>query len=188
MSPATERRFTSADLELLKHDNKRYEIIDGELYVSTQPSWDHQLATGLIFAALQSWSSQSRAGQSNLAPGVIFSEDNDVAPDVVWISSEQLAGALDDAGHLHVAPELIVEVLSPGAHNAKRDRNAKLDLYSRRGVREYWIADPKRRTIEVHRRSKAALHLVATLRTGDTVETPLLPGFSVPVDQLCGPS
>jgi Uma2 family endonuclease len=186
MSTAAERRFTSADLELLQHDNKRYEIIDGELYVSSQPSWSHQTLSSRINTALQVWSYQTGAGQPAPAPGLIFSDDNDVAPDLIWISNERLAGALDAAGHLHTAPELVVEILSPGLKNERRDRSAKLDLYSRRGVNEYWIADPAHSTIEVYRRQHAALHGSATLQSGDTLETPLLPGFSVPLDQLFG--
>jgi Uma2 family endonuclease len=184
MSMVGERRFTSADLELLQHDDKRYEIIDGELYVSTQPSWDHQEIGLRIGAALQAWSDGTQAGRVSLAPGIIFSDDNDVAPDVVWASNERLTGTLDKAGHLHAAPELIVELLSPGKQNEYRDRDAKLDLYSRRGVNEYWIADPRHSTIEVYRRQDAALHLVATLQMGDTLQTPLLPGFSAALAQL----
>lgn len=184
MSMVGERRFTSADLKLLKHDDKRYEIIDGELYVSTQPSWHHQVVSSRINTALQVWSDESGAGQPAPAPGLIFSEDNDVAPDLVWISNERFAGTLDKAGHLHTAPELVVEILSPGKKNEDRDRKAKLDLYSRRGVDEYWIADPRHSTIEVYRRQEAALQLLATLEVGDTLQTPLLPGFSAPLDKL----
>ena len=180
----TTRRWTSADLELLQHDDKRYEIIDGELYVSTQPTWDHQRASVRISAALERWCEETGNGQVTTGPGLIFSDDNDVAPDIVWISSERLAGALDAAGHLHVAPELVVEILSPGARNEQRDRDAKLGLYSRRGVHEYWIADPRRRAIEVYRRRDAALHLVATLEAGDTLESPILPGLREPVGRL----
>jgi Uma2 family endonuclease len=184
MSTVGERRFTSADLELLQHDDKRYEIIDGELYVSTQPSWQHQAVGSRIGGALQSWSDQQGTGQANIAPGLVFSDDNDVVPDLVWISNERFAGALDKAGHLHTAPELVVEILSPGKKNEDRDRHAKLDLYSRRGVDEYWIADPHHSTIEVYRRREATLKLIVTLKVGDTLQTPLLPGFSAPLDQL----
>ena len=184
MSTVGERRFTSADLELLQHDDKRYEIIDGALYVSRQPGWDHQVVSLRIGAALLAWNDGSRAGSVSQAPGVIFSEDNDVAPDVVWASNERLTGTLDKAGHLHTAPELVVELLSPGKKNEYRDRNAKLDLYSRRGVNEYWIADPRHSTIEVYRRQDAALQLIATLQLGDTLQTPLLPGFSADLAQL----
>ena len=176
--PPPALRWTSADLEALPDNGKRYEIIDGELYMSKQPHWHHQFACGQIFSELQTWSKQTGEGQANLAPGVIFADDDDVAPDVVWISRERRDAALGTEGHLHAAPELVIEVLSWGLKNEQRDRDAKLKLYSRRGVQEYWIADWRMKQIEIYRRSDQALHLVATLLKTDTVTTPLLPGFS----------
>lgn len=120
----------------------------------------------------------------SVAPGLIFAEDDDVAPDIVWISRERLATALAEDGKLHAAPELIIEVLSPGAANERRDRVAKLNLYSRRGVQEYWIIDWRHRQLDVHRREGPQSRLVATLSGADTLETPLLPGLTVPVARL----
>lgn len=181
---ATELRFTSADLEVMPDDGNRYEIIDGELYMSRQPHWHHQHACIRLATQLEIWNMRTGAGQVNLAPGVIFAEDNDVAPDLIWISNERLAVALRDDGKLHSAPELIIEVLSPGFANQKRDRDAKLKLYSRRGVDEYWIVDWLMRSVEVYRRQSAALHLVDTLRGEDVLQTPLLPDFSCVVSSL----
>jgi Uma2 family endonuclease len=174
-------RWTSADLAILPDDGKRYEIIDGELYISQQPHWHHQRACGKICAALEAWSIQTGAGEANLAPGVIFADDDDVAPDVVWISQARRATALGADGHLHAAPELVVEVLSPGTTNERRDREAKLKLYSRRGVLEYWILDWRTQQVEVHRREELALRLVATLHPTETLTSPLLPGFACQV-------
>jgi len=159
-------------------DGKRYEIIDGELYVSKQPSWHHQHTCLRIAMEIETWTRKTGAGQINLAQGLIFAEDDDVAPDVVWLSNERLAHTLAEDGKLHSAPELVIEVLSPGRANEQRDREAKLKLYSRRGVSEYWIIDWQRRQMGVYRRHELALHLVATLQDGDTLETPLFPGFS----------
>src|SRR5437660_5771998 len=94
-------RWTSKDLELLPDDGKRYEIVDGELYVSRQPDWHHQFVGNQIWEVLQNWSRQTKAGIANSAPGVIFADDQDVAPDVVWISRERLARALEPDGQLH---------------------------------------------------------------------------------------
>jgi Uma2 family endonuclease len=91
---------------------------------------------------------------------------------------------VDKAGHLHSAPELVIEVLSPGASNEFRDRQAKLKLYSRRGVHEYWILDPMLRQIEIYRRKRARLILDTTLYSDDILESPLLPGFSLAVRKL----
>ena len=181
---STSLRWTSADLESLSDDGKRYEIIDGELYVSRQPHWNHQYVCGRVFITLQSASEQTGAGQANLAPGLIFADDDDVAPDVVWISSSRLANVLGEDGTLHAAPELVVEVLSLGVPNERRDREVKLKLYSRRGVSEYWIVDWRLRRVEVFRRDETQFRLVATLFESDLLETPLIPGFSRPVAYL----
>ncbi len=179
-------RWTTADLDLLFPDNdgKRYEIIDGELYVTHQPSWGHQVTGGRIHFALELWDRETGAGTACEAPGVIFADDDAVAPDVVWVSKNRLAALLGPEGHLHAAPDLVVEVLSPGRTNERRDREAKLKLYSRRGVREYWIVDWQRRQVEVYRRVDTALELAATLLEGEAIESPLLPGFRLPLDDL----
>jgi Uma2 family endonuclease len=178
---ATTLRWTSADLEALPQNGNRYEIIDGELIVSKQPHYYHQRVCSNSITLLAAWSRETGLGQANFAPGVIFADDDDVAPDVVWISNGRLQTALAADGHLHQAPELVIEVLSPGSQNARRDRETKLKLYSRRGVDEYWIMDWQTRRVEVFRRHEARLQLVCTLYDRDTLSTPLLEGFSASV-------
>ena len=184
MTTSTSLRWTSADIEALPDDGKRYEVIDGELYVSKQPHYFHQLSCSEVVARLNAWSKKTGAGEVNIAPGLIFSDDDDVAPDLVWISKARLRTALGPDGHLHTAPELVVEVLSPGRVNERRDRESKLKLYSRRGVQEYWIIDWRAHQIEVYRRDDAQLTLVATMLEPDSLASPLLPGFSCPVRDL----
>ncbi len=121
---------------------------------------------------------------ANSAPGLIFDDDDDVAPDVVWISQERLAKSLHPDGKLHAAPELAIEVLSPGMINERRDREIKLKLYSRRGILEYWLVSWQERRLEVYRREEAALKLYSTLYANDLLQSPLLPGFSCQISQL----
>lgn len=177
-------RWTTSDLELLPDNGNRYEIIDGELLVTRAPHWDHQEVSGRIFAALDAWSMSTSQGRAAISPGVIFTEADNVIPDVVWASRERFASLLDEAGHLTAAPELIVEVLSPGAENQRRDRSLKLRLYSARGVQEYWIVDRQLQQVEVYRREKAILGLVATLYVSDQLTSPLLSGFTCPLARL----
>lgn len=181
---STMTRWTSGDLERMPDDGNRYEIIDGELYMSKQPHTNHQDVCGEIFGELRDWNKQNQLGRAYFAPGIIFAEDDDVAPDVIWISNDRLATSLWDDGKFHDAPELVVEVLSPGSVNERRDREAKLQLYSRRGVSEYWIVNWRLRTIDVYRRDQAQLHYVARLFETDSLESPLLPGFSCTVASL----
>jgi Uma2 family endonuclease len=107
-----------------------------------------------------------------------------VIPDVVWIGRARRAEAEDDKGHLRLAPELVVEVLSPGPANELRDRQLKLSLYSRRSVQEYWIVDWMHHRIEVFRPLDGELQLAMTLGDDDTLTSPLLPGFHCPVVSL----
>ena len=181
---STTTRWSSVDLKSLPDDGNRYEIIDGELYMSRQPSYYHQSVCSKVVGKLENWNERERLGDVSIAPGLIFADDDDVAPDLVWISNERLNAALDADGKLHNAPELVVEVLSPGSVNERRDREAKLQLYSRRGVSEYWIVNWMARTIDVYRRDQAQLHYVATLFESDKIESPLLPGFSCAVASL----
>jgi Uma2 family endonuclease len=182
----TTLRWTSQDVELLFPENngKRYEIVNGELYVSKQPHWHHQHICLRLGGLLDAWCMQTDAGEANAAPGLIFAEDNDVAPDIVWISRERLEAALQPDGRLHAAPELVVEVLSPGITNERRDREAKLRLYARRGVLEYWIVGWQERRIEVYRREDETLELAGTLLENDILQSPLLPGFKCKVNLL----
>jgi Uma2 family endonuclease len=176
--------WTSADLELFSNNGVRYEIVDGELFMSKMPHWQHQRACGIFFQFLNEWSQQTGLGQASINPGLLFTESDDVVPDVAWISNERLALLLDDAGHLTGAPELVVEVLSPGPQQERRDRQVKRKLYETQGVREYWIADWRLRQVEVYRRIETELRLVSTLLAEDTLTTPLLPGFACPVARL----
>jgi Uma2 family endonuclease len=183
--PATDRiRWTSADLELLPDSSNRYEIIDGELLVTRAPHWGHQKAVVNTSAELRDWTIATGLGQTVSAPGIIFSDADNVIPDLVWISQERLAIGLDEKGHLTIAPELIVEVLSPGTQNERRDRETKLKLYAERGVQEYWILDWRVEQVEVYRRERSRLQLVATLFPADELSSPLLPGFTCAVSRL----
>ena len=127
--------WTSTDLKSLPDNGNRYEIIEGELYVSTSPRYEHQRACNRIWRMLEDWSQQTRAGEPFTGSGLIFAGDNDVIPDVVWISRQRRDKLLGTDGHFHGAPELVVEVLSFTGSNEKRDRDAKLQLYSRSDVK-----------------------------------------------------
>jgi Uma2 family endonuclease len=178
------RRYTIADLEQMTPKNgERLELIDGELYVSHAPSWEHQYAANQVSTALQNWSAETNIGTTLQAPGIVYSQESGVIPDVVWTSWEKLRAVRDRAGHFSRSPELVVEVLSPGADNMRRDQETKLGLYSREDVREYWIVNLMRQSVDVFRHDGAQ-----TLSGDDVLESSeLLPGFSVPVARIWPP-
>jgi Uma2 family endonuclease len=193
MAEPSVKRWTVADLDALPEKEAgwrlRYEIIDGELFVSRAPGDDHQYAAAQFTGELVVWNRATRAGEVMIGPGVIFSISDAVEPDVIWVSHERLARFEEADRHLHGAPELVVEVLSPGAANRRRDLERKLRLYSDRGVVEYWAADPRLATVQVYRPGlDGALGLVATLGRGETLTSPILPGFAAAVAELFRPT
>ncbi len=172
-------RWTIHDVEgLPENDWIRYEILDGELFMTRSPHRLHQQVCVKISSLLNIWSELSHLGVTIFAPGLIFSEFDSVIPDVVWVTHKRLKQIEDEAGHLTGAPELVVEVLSPGKQNERRDKQAKLKLYSITGVREYWIVSYFTKQVEIYRREQAQLVKVATLLETDEIISPLLPGFS----------
>ena len=177
--------WTVRDIPFLpQNESVNYELIDGELSVTRSPHRLHQRICVKLARYLDVWSEDSGLGETIIAPGVIFSDFDSVIPDVVWLSKEKLANIEDDAGHLLGAPELVIEVLSPGKNNEIRDKEAKLKLYSLYGVREYWICDRFNRQVSIYRRENTMLVLTTTLLEDEVIESPLLPNFSCLVGNL----
>ena len=84
---SVQRRYTSRDLELLPDvEGTRYEIIDGVLHVSKAPGLEHQYVCTVLGSALHVWSKTTGVGRAVGTPGLVFAEDDDVIPDVIWIS------------------------------------------------------------------------------------------------------
>jgi Uma2 family endonuclease len=107
-----------------------------------------------------------------------------VIPDLAFATHERMSKALV-GGRFRAAPEILIEILSPGASNERRDRHIKRSLYASRGAGEYWIVDPENRSVEVHRRNEAGdLVFEKSLRQADELTCRFLPGFSVHIDAL----
>ncbi len=164
-------------------DGNRYEVIEGEIFVSSAPAIKHQVIVRNLDKTVGVHLDVHPTGLILPGVGVIFSEYNGVIPDVVYVSHERLA-QIEKNERLYGAPELVIEILSPGKENEDRDRIHKLQLYSRYGVSEYWLINSFRRVIEIYRRTDARLHLHATLMESDNLTTPLLPDFSCAVSKI----
>jgi Uma2 family endonuclease len=100
------------------------------------------------------------------------------------MTNERKEQILSD-GRFTGCPEIVIEILSPGSMNERRDRQFKRKLYSSRGAHEYWIVDPETRSVEVYRKRKqGGLGSSVQLQTGDEISTSLLPGFTLPVEAV----
>ena len=176
-------RFTYEDYLRFPDDGNRYELIEGERFVTPAPSQKHQIVSMNLSYFLAHYLRRNPLGRVFAAPfEVLFSREDVVQPDLLYVSNER-AGRLT-AKNLAGAPDLVIEILSDGTR--RTDETRKLRLYERWGVREYWVVDPKRETARIHRRDGERLALAHELSTaaGGHLETPLLPGLAIPLGEV----
>jgi len=114
---------------------------------------------------------------------VSLSEQDAVIPDLLFISNGRFYQAIS-GGRLTAAPDLVVEVLSGGTENERRDRSVKRHLYGKYGVKEYWVVNWEAGAVEVYRPADGGLELQSTLGTRDELTSPILPGFSLAVEAI----
>jgi Uma2 family endonuclease len=143
------RRWTYEEFAKLPDDGNRYEVIGGELYVTPQGTPLHQKIAFRIGIELQTFVQAHHLGEVFPPVDVLFSEGNYVAPDLAFVRRERME--IVTRRGTEAAPDLVVEVLSPST--ASRDRRVKRRLYADFGVPEYWIVDPDKGRIEVHRQT-----------------------------------
>jgi Uma2 family endonuclease len=173
---------TYADLRDMPEDGWRYELLEGDIVASPAPSWRHQRIVHKLDALLDRAESTG-AGVAVTAPtDVVFDPDlNALQPDLLFIAREKL-GHLVTETHVAGAPDLVVEVLSPGT--AHRERGAKLRVYARYGVRLYWIVDPAEEAVHAHTLGPDGYGQPAILRGEDLLGCPLFPGVTLSVATL----
>ena len=143
--PMLKRQWTVADLEDLPDDGNRYEVIDGELFVTPAPALRHQRAVGELHFLLNAYLNTQRVGYAVVAPAdITFSSKRLVQPDVFAIPpfEGRFPKSFEQVRQLLLA----VEVLSPST--ARADRVVKRELFRDERVPEYWIVDFDARTIE----------------------------------------
>jgi Uma2 family endonuclease len=177
-------RFTYDDYKYLPED-KRYEIIEGDLHLTPSPSFRHQAIQAELLFRLMAFVKKRGLGQVVAAlTDVILSPENVVQPDLLFIGKDRLSMVKGNDG-VRGAPDLVIEILSPST--AGRDQVLKRKLYSKYGVREYWIVDPDGSTVEVLTQASSGLETWRVFPVGTEATSPLLQGFSLPVTQLFSP-
>ena len=174
--------LTYDDYCLIPEDGKRYEVIEGVLYMSPAPFYRHQKALARLFAILNSYVTLADAGELLFAPfDVVFSEHDVVQPDILFISKERLSILTEK--NAQGAPDLIIEILSE--RNRRHDEVMKKSLYERFGIKEYWIVDPARETVKVYKIQEDRYTLQAELDDLHAVlETTVLPGFRCTLEDV----
>ena len=178
-SPVT-TKLTYEDY-LKTSDDKRYELLDGELIILPAPSIAHQHVAVKLATRLDTFVEDKNRGVVYSAPtDVVLSETHVVQPDLMFISSER-AGIVTSA-NIQGAPDLIVEIRSDST--AERDENLKRKLYAKFGLKEYWLVDPDAMTITVLLLGQDDYAEEATYTEGQTLTSSILDGFSAHLDEI----
>jgi Uma2 family endonuclease len=173
-------KLTYEDYAKLPDDGKRYEIIDGELFVNPAPVLRHQFIVGNVYFRLRLYLEGRAGGKVLMAPtDVVFANDRIVQPDVVVIKSDR--DSIIGTKNIQGRPHLVVEVLSDGTR--RYDEIQKRRLYESAGVEEYWVVDPELELLKIYRLSGGTYVLAAEVDTdkGGTITSPLLPDFALPI-------
>ena len=159
---------------------KRYELIEGELIVNPSPVTKHQRLVRKLLTTIDRYFEEHGGGEVLCSLDVVLSPATVLEPDLLIIRSER--SALLGEKNMRGAPDIAIEILSEGTR--RRDIVVKRRLYEQFGVDEYWIVDPEIDSIQIYRRRGKAFERAAELETGDTLTSPLLPGFALPLKKV----
>lgn len=139
--------WTRNDLTIMPEDGNRYEVLDGELFVTPGPAPHHQGIAFELAKVLDAYCRANRIGAIAIPGSVVFG-DNELIPDVLVIPG--IARLHGEHWEDLPLPILVVEVLSSTRHASQdRDLSVKRDAYLRIGIGTYWVVDPHRRCVHV---------------------------------------
>jgi Uma2 family endonuclease len=166
----------------LPDDGRRYEIIEGVLYMAAAPSLDHQFVVSELLRQIGNHVLEQKLGYVLTAPFEVHLAEGTrpVQPDLLYIKQEHWPG--QGAKFFEGAPDLVIEVLSVGT--SRRDRVAKFTAYEQAGVPEYWIANPKTRSVEVFTLSGQEYALIGEFVGEDLIMSKVLLTLQIQVDSL----
>lgn len=180
--PARSAFATAEDLPYLGPEEGLSELVAGALVREPAPGEEHGWIAGTVFGHLFSFVREHRLGRLYAAEtGFVLARDPDTvrAPDVAFVSAERLASTVRRGPYFEGAPDLAVEVLSPG--NRPAAMAAKVGDFLAAGARAVWVVDPSRRSVTVHRPGR----LPETLSRADILDGgTAVPGFRLPVREI----
>lgn len=174
-------RFKAEHIWQAPDDDKRYEVIDGDLFVTPAPSWSHQRVVHKLDFLLSSWIFAHNLGEITEAPtGVVLDPETGVEPDLLYIARERV-DIISQRG-VEGPPDLVVEVLSPSTE--ARDRGIKMARYAAAGIAHYWLVNVEAQTLEAYELGERGYEPGGAYGRGAAFEPKLFPGLRIAIDDL----
>ncbi len=170
----TSVKYIYSDLLTVPEDTNRYEIFEGELIVTPSPIRIHQVVVKNLTYFFESYLRTNKIGELCVAPfDVYFDEGTVMQPDLMFISDERKH--IVEEKRIVGSPDLIVEVLSEGTE--ERDRGYKFRRYAKENVREYWIVDPEKQTVEIYENAETGYLLSGKYSGNNEIHSVFFPGL-----------
>jgi Uma2 family endonuclease len=168
--------------ELPRDGSKRFELIEGEVFMTPSPNTKHQRAVARLLRVLSDFVEENDLGEVFIAAyDIVFSRWTALEPDLLFIRQDRRSIITD--ANVQGAPDLVIEILSPS--NKAYDRKTKLVAYEKAGVPELWYLDPEERTAEILNLGGDGCYAVtATLSGNDAIVSTALPGFSLGLNEV----
>jgi len=183
MATTVIRKVSYEEFQTLPRDgSKRFELIEGEVFMTPSPNTSHQRAVGRLFRMLSDFVEEHDLGEVFIAPyDIVFSKWTALEPDLLFIRKER-ASIITDA-NVQGTPDLVIEILSPS--NKAYDRETKLRAYEKAGVSELWYFDPEDGTAEIlDLGSDSRYVLTAKLSGSDAIVSTALPELSLTLAEV----
>jgi Uma2 family endonuclease len=170
--------FTYEDYRQLPEDGRRYELMEGELFVSPSPSTRHQIVLGRLFHALMKALDDPGLAQIFCAPmDLVLAPTSVVQPDIIVVGAAR--ASIIGAQALQGVPDVVVEILSPSSLD--RDQHIKRRLYQGFAIPEYWVVDPEHGMMVVYRLDEGSYGIRAQYDRASTLEMPEFPTLRAPL-------
>ena len=182
-TPPLQGRWTYQDYKRLPDNGMRYEVIEGELYMTPAPSTKHQRILLALVIRLSDYLKRHPLGELFFAPVDVRMGNlaNPVQPDLLFIARDRLNIVKED--YIDGAPDLIAEALSPGSQSY--DRRTKFNLYARAGVKEYWLIDPQSCVVEIYVLRGQAYAPLGDFNSDQLLRSEILPNLNLSAKELC---
>ncbi len=176
-------KLTYDEFQTLPRDgSKRFELIEGEVFMTPSPNTKHQTAAANLHLALGQFVRERSLGRVFFAPyDIVFSKWTALEPDLLFIRRERLS--IITEANVQGTPDLVIEILSPS--NKEYDRETKHRVYEEAGVAEVWYVDPEKRSVEILNLGPDRRYEVSAKLSGNAaIVSKALPGLSLTLEDV----
>jgi Uma2 family endonuclease len=168
-------------VRLTPSDNGNYELHNGNIIYMASPTPQHQIFSGNLFTEMNVHVRRQKLGRVITAPmDTVFTIHDTFQPDILFVAQERL-GIIGDK-KIEGAPDLVVEILSPG--NDTKEMAYKKVIYEFSEVREYWLVNLTKKTLTQYENKDGDFHVKHIFQQTDTLTSLVIKDFKADMQDL----